>query len=85
MNLFFVLVVVAILGIAFWFQSRSGTAPNADTRTAIELAETTPTPLRASPAPSVQGSPRNYLKRALDRARDVRDEARAGTQQAQEP
>ena len=85
MNAFFLLIVVAIIGVAFWFQKHSESAHDADTRAAIELAEKSATPAQPNSAPSAQTSPHSYMKRALDRARDVRDQARVGTQQAQEP
>ena len=85
MNLVFILIVVAVLGAAFFLQKHSGMKPDADTRAAIELAEATPTPAGASPAPRGESSPHTYLKRALDRARDVRDQERSRTQAAQEP
>lgn len=85
MNAFFFLVVVAIIGIALWLQKHAETPHDADTRTAVELAEANPN----SPAPrssrNGQISEQNYMKRALDRARDVRDQARAHTQSAQDP
>jgi hypothetical protein len=85
MNAFFLLIVVAIIGFALWFQKHAETPHDAETRAAVELAEANPTSAAASPSPNGQASPRSYMKRALDRARDVRDAARAQTQQAQEP
>jgi len=85
MNAFFLLIVVAIIGLALWLQKHAETPHDADTRAAVELAEVNPTSPARSPSPNGQLSPHSYMKRALDRARDVRDSARARTQQAQEP
>jgi len=38
-----------------------------------------------TPAPRGQASEYNWMKRSLDRAADVRDQARARTKEAQEP
>ena len=38
-----------------------------------------------TPAPRGQASEHNWMKRALDRAADVRDQARAQTKEAQRP
>ena len=85
MNAFFLLVVVAIIGVAFWFQKHSDSGHDADNRAAVELAEKSGTSPQSTPAPNGQTAPHSYMKRALDRARDVRDQARARTQAAQDP
>jgi hypothetical protein len=85
MNVFFLLVVVAVIGVVLWFQKHSDSGHAADTHAAIELAEKSGTSPQPSSAPTAQTSPHTYMKRALDRARDVRDQARDRTQQAQEP
>ena len=38
-----------------------------------------------TPAPRGQASEHNWMKRALDRAADVRDQSRAQTKEAQDP
>jgi hypothetical protein len=38
-----------------------------------------------TPAPRGQASQHNWMKRALDRAADVRDQSRAQTKEAQDP
>jgi len=38
-----------------------------------------------TPAPRGQASEHNWMKRSLDRAADVRDQARARTKEAQDP
>jgi hypothetical protein len=85
MNAFFLLVVVAIIGIAFWFQKHSETAHDADNRAAVELAEKSGTSPQPSAGPNGQTSSHSYMKRAIDRAHEVRDQARGSTQAAQEP
>ena len=85
MNAFFLLVVIAVIGVVLWFQKHSENGHDADNRAAVELAEKSGTSPQPNSAPSAQTSPHSYMKRALDRAHDVRDQARARTQQAQEP
>jgi hypothetical protein len=85
MNLVFVLIVVAILGLAFWLQKHGDSGHHADVRTAVELAEKSETSPQPSSAPVGQASEHSYMKRAIDRARDVAEHERARTQQAQEP
>jgi hypothetical protein len=85
MNAFFLLVVVAIIGFAFWFQKLSVSAHDADNRAAIELAEKSGTSPQPSAASNGQSAAHSYMKGALDRARDVRDQGRARTQAAQDP
>jgi len=85
MNVFFLVVVIAVIGIAFWFQKQNDKGHEADTRAAIELAEQSGASPQPTAAPGSQPSPHTYMKRALDRARDVRDEARQRTETAQEP
>jgi hypothetical protein len=85
MNAFFLLIVVAVIGVVFWFQKHSDSGRAAETRAAVELAEQTGASPQPSSAANGQAPPHSYMKRAIDRARDVRDQARAGTQQAQEP
>ena len=84
MNAFFLLVVVAIIGVALWLQRHAATPHDADTRTAIELAESSAASPRPNSSPAASASEHSYMKRALDRARDVRDQARAHTQAAQD-
>ncbi len=42
-------------------------------------------PPELTPAPRGQASEYNWMKRSLDRAADIRDQARARTKEAQDP
>jgi hypothetical protein len=48
-------------------------------------ASTTQSQPVLTPAPRGQASEYNWMKRSLDRAADVRDQARARTKEAQDP
>lgn len=78
---FLIFVIVVILGFVYLHQKQNET-PSA-TQKPVQSVEATPAPL--APAPPGQASQYNYMKRALDRARDVRDQSRAQTQEAQKP
>lgn len=77
------LIVVIIVGFGYLFlrqkQHEKAVAPNA-AQQAVAVASPTLTP-----APRGQASEHNYMKRALDRAADVRDQSRARTQADQDP
>jgi hypothetical protein len=80
---FLIFLVVAGLGFAFLRQKQN----QASSATAKPAAQTQAQPPAAqlTPAPRGQASEHNYMKRALDRAADVRDQSRAQTQQSQDP
>jgi hypothetical protein len=82
---FLIFVVVAGLGYFFLRQKQSETPAQTTKPVAMQAAGAKPTPAPLTPAPRGQASEYNYMKRALDRARDVRDESRARTQEAQNP
>lgn len=84
---FLIFVVVAGLGFVFLRQKqneRSSAAAEPAAQTQAAAAKPTPAP-QLTPAPRGQASEYNYMKRALDRATDVRDQSRAQTQQGQNP
>jgi hypothetical protein len=76
------LIVVVIVGLGYLFlrqkQHEKGVAPIA----AQSAAAASPT---LTAARRGQASEYNYMKRALDRAHDVRDQSRARTQADQDP
>ena len=80
----FIIAVLAIaLGIVFLRQKHNETpAPAGEKPAAVASVRATPAPL--TPAPRGQASEYNYMKRALDRARDVTEQSRARTQGAQD-
>ena len=80
MRTFLALLIAGGLGALFYYQKHHEAAPVA--------VETTATP--AASHPSSQPPPRpvsehNWMKRSLDRATDVRNQARTQTQQSQNP
>lgn len=83
----FIIAVLAVaLGILFLRQKHNETAPPAAEKpAAVTAARATPPPPALTPAPRGQASEYNYMKRALDRARDVTEQSRARTQAAQDP
>jgi hypothetical protein len=82
---FLIFVVVAGLGYFFLRQKQSEALPPADKPVATQSVGAKPTPAPLTPAPRGQASEYNYMKRALDRARDVTEQSRAQTQESQKP
>jgi hypothetical protein len=82
---FIIFVLVAGVTYVYLRQKQDETPPAAVKPGATQSigAKSTPAPL--TPAPRGQASKYNYMKRALDRARDVTEQARARTQEAQNP
>ena len=78
MRAFLIFAIIAGLGFLYMRHKQSETAP-----VAAQSAKPNPAPL--TPAPRGQASEYNYMKRALDRTRDVTEQSRAQTQEAQKP
>ena len=76
------LIFVLVAGVVFVYlrQKQNETPPAAAKPVA---AQTTPAPL--APAPRGQASEYNFMKRSLDRARDVTEQSRARVQENQKP
>ena len=83
MRNFVIVVLIVGLGYVFLRQKQNEKAVNAAARPAT--AQSVASAPALTPAPRGQASEYNYMKRALDRASDVRDKARAQTQEAQDP
>jgi hypothetical protein len=86
---FLIFLLVAGLGFVFLHQkqnepSSAAAKPAAQTQSQSAAMQPTPAP-QLTPAPRGQASEHNYMKRALDRAADVRDQSRAQTKQSQDP
>ena len=80
-------LIIAGLGLVYLWQkqneaSSSGPKPN-QTQTVTAKAKP-PTP-QLTAAPRGQASEHNWMKRALDRAATVRDQAREQTKESQDP
>jgi hypothetical protein len=82
---FLIFLVVAGLAYVFLHQRESETPPATAQTLATQPIGPKPTPAPLTPAPRGQASKYNYMKRALDRARDVTDQSRAQTQESQKP
>jgi hypothetical protein len=68
----------------FWQKQHEQKTPVSETHLASQQQSATSAP-SLTPAPRGQASEYNWMKRALDRAADVRDQARARTKEAQDP
>ena len=81
-------LVIAGLGFLFLRQKQHEAPPPAAAKSVVAsnsvVAKLQPQPA-LTPAPRGQASEYNYMKRALDRAADVRDRARTQTKQSQDP
>ena len=81
-------LVIAGLGFLYLRHKQNETPPSAAAKSVVAsdsaVAKSQPQPA-LTPAPRGQASEYNYMKRALDRAADVRDQARAQTKQSQDP
>ena len=82
---FLIFLIVAALGFVFLCQKQNDTPPATAKSIATQSAGAKPTPAPLTPAPRGQASKYNYMKRALDRARDVAEQSRARTQESQDP
>jgi hypothetical protein len=77
---FVIFLVVAGLGYFFLRQKQTDPPPTAAKPVATQSVEA-----KLTPAPPGQASEHNWMKRSLDRARDVRDQSRAQTEESQKP
>jgi len=80
-----IVLIIAGLGFLFWRQKQSEAPPAAAQSATAQVAASKPTPAALTPAPRGQASEYNFVKRALDRARDVTEQSRARTQESQNP
>jgi uncharacterized alpha/beta hydrolase family protein len=85
MRAFLIFVIVAGLGFVFLRQRQNETPPTTAKPTATQSFGAKPTPVVLAPAPRGQASEYNWMKRSLDRARDVTEQSRAQTQESQKP
>jgi len=76
-----VLVLAGLGGLYLW-QKKSGQSEPATPPPPAQHAAASPA---AAASPMREASEHNWMKRSLDRARDVRDQARTGTKDSQDP
>jgi len=81
------ILFVLVAGVAFVYlrQKENETPPATAKPVAAQSVGAKPMPAPLTPAPRGQASEYNYMKRALDRARDVTEQSRARTQESQNP
>src|SRR5437016_1762364 len=77
-----IIMLLASLGAVYWWQKNGENATRPDPAPALQ--HTAPSSAKAA-TPAQEPSEHNWMKRSLDRARDVRDQARARTHDAQNP
>jgi len=82
---FIIFLLVAGVTFVFLRQKQDETPPTTAQPVATQAIGVKPTPAPLAPAPRGQASKYNYMKRALDRARDVTEQSRARTQESQDP
>jgi hypothetical protein len=80
----FILVAGIGGGLFLWQKQHEQKTAPAEDRIATQPQSAASKPA-LTPAPRGQASEYNWMKRALDRAADVRDQARAQTKEAQDP
>lgn len=82
------LTFIAIAGIGgglfLWQKQNAQKTASVETQAAPQH-QSAASPPALTPAPRGQASEYNWMKRSLDRAADVRDQARARTKEAQDP
>ncbi len=81
------LIFLLVAGVVFVFlrQKQNETPPATGKPGVTQSVGAKATPVPLTPAPRGQASEYNWMKRSLDRARDVTEQSRARTQEAQNP
>jgi hypothetical protein len=82
MRSFLIFVVFAGLGLLYLWQKQHETAPASAT---VAAAKAPVAVAQLTPAPRGVASEHNWMKRSLDRAKDVTEDARARTKRSQDP
>jgi hypothetical protein len=77
-----ILLLVAGLGAVYWWQNNGEKAKPAAPAAAVQRSASSSV---TGATPAQEPSEHNWMKRSLDRARDVRDQARTGTAEGQNP
>jgi len=80
----FILIAGIGGGLFLWQKKNEQKTLPLETRVAAQAQSANSRPA-LTPAPRGQASEYNWMKRALDRAADVRDQARSQTKDAQDP
>jgi hypothetical protein len=77
-----VLIVAGLGGLYLWQKSGDQTQP--PVQKSVVQQHSTPSPVLTT-APRGEASEHNWMKRSLDRARDVTEQARSRTRDSQDP
>ena len=79
------LIIIVLIGFGvFYYKQKHGETPAAPTAKPANSPSAVMQP-QLTPAPPGQASEHNWMKRSLDRARDVTQQSREQTKQNQEP
>lgn len=78
MRSFSIFVALVVLGAIYLWQKHNEMPSSVDKPVAVSIAQPTP-------APRGQASEYNWMKRSIDRARDVAEKSRAQTKESQDP
>ncbi len=81
MRSFLVFAVLVGLGLIYLWQKHHEAPPDAVKAPKVAVTQ----PAQPTPAPRGQASEYNWMKRSLDRARDVTEQSRARTKESQDP
>jgi hypothetical protein len=82
---FLIVLIFVGLGIVYLRQKQSEPASIAAKPVPAQPVGATASPIALTPAPRGEASEYNWMKRALDRTRDVTEKTRAQTKQSQDP
>ena len=81
------IIFVLVAGVVFVYlrQKQNETPAAASKPVAAQTVGAKPAPAALAPAPRGQASEHNWMKRSLDRARDVTEQSRARVEENQKP
>jgi hypothetical protein len=82
---FLTFIVIAGIGGALFLWQKNSEEKSATPGNAAVQQQSATAKAALTPAPRGQASEYNWMKRSLDRAADVRDQARARTKESQDP
>jgi len=87
MRRFLPVLIIAGLGLVYlWQKQNEASSPTPKpNQTQTATARARPSTPQLTPAPRGQASEHNWMKRSLDRAATVRDQARSQTKESQDP
>ena len=78
-------ILIAGIGGALFLWQKQNEQRTASSQESAPVTQSSRPQTALTPAPRGQASEHNWMKRSLDRAAEVRDQARARTKEAQDP